>query len=116
MRYNVSLVQITHKEVERARQRLAAWLPDPTQILRGRGFVQQDGGLFLELYARERWRVQLRAEAFNVSNTPHFGNPGANVSNMILNPDGSIRSLGGYTEITTASAERQFRLALRLSF
>lgn len=26
---------MTHKEVERARQRLAARLPDPTQILRG---------------------------------------------------------------------------------
>jgi hypothetical protein len=86
------------------------------KILRGPGFMQLDGGLFRELWARERWRVQLRAETFNVSNTPHFGNPGANVSNMILNPDGSIRSLGGYTEITTASGERQFRLALRLSF
>jgi len=86
------------------------------RILRGPGFVQLDGGLFRDLYARERWRLQFRAEAFNVTNTPHFGSPGANVSNMILNPDGSIRSLGGYTEITTASGERQFRFALRFSF
>lgn len=85
-------------------------------ILRGPGVVNLDGGLFRDLYARERWKVQLRAEAFNVTNTPHFGNPGASVSSMILNPDGSIRSLGGYTEITSATDQRQFRFALRFSF
>jgi hypothetical protein len=61
-------------------------------------------------------KVQSRAEAFNVTNTPHFGNPGASVLSMILNADGSIRSLGGYTEATNARDERQFRFALRISF
>jgi len=85
-------------------------------ILRGPGVVNLDGGLFRDLYARERWKVQFRAEAFNVTNTPHFGSPGAGVSSMILNTDGSIRSLGGYTEVTSAADERQFRFALRISF
>ena len=36
-----------------------------------------------------------RDEALNVTNTAHFSNPGNNVSNMVLNTDGTIRSLGG---------------------
>jgi hypothetical protein len=65
----------------------------------------------------ERFQLQFRGEAFNATNTPHFNNPGANVSSMVLNPDGSVRTLGGYTEITSARAdERQIRFALRLSF
>jgi hypothetical protein len=58
----------------------------------------------------------VRAEAFNLTNTPKFGNPGANVSNVQYNADGSIRNLNGFGEITSASEERQFQLGLRLSF
>jgi len=53
----------------------------------------------------------------------YFANPGANVSNMVLNPDGTIRSLGGYTVITSTTGtgregidERLFRLGLRITF
>ena len=67
--------------------------------------------------------MQFRAEALNLTNTPHFSNPGANVSNMVLNTDGSIRSLGGYTVITSTTGtgregidERMFRLGLRIIF
>jgi hypothetical protein len=62
-------------------------------------------------------------EAFNFTNTPHFGNPGNNVSNMVLNSDGTIRNLGGYTEITSTRGtgregidERQFRFGIRWAF
>ena len=85
-------------------------------ILRGPGVVQLDTGLFREFNLSEKVKLQFRSEAFNLSNTPHFGNPGATVSSMILNADGSIRSLGGYTEITSASDQREIRFALRLSF
>ena len=71
----------------------------------------------------ERWSVQFRAEAFNATNTPHFANPGNNVSNLQLNADGSIRALGGYTEITGLANtgrdgidERVFRFGLRIGF
>lgn len=91
--------------------------------LRGPGSANWDFGLFREFAATERVRIQFRAEAFNASNTPHFSNPGANVSNLTLNPDGSIRSLGGYSEITTTNSmgrdgvdERQFRAGIRLSW
>ena len=70
----------------------------------------------------ERFKLQFRAEALNFTNTPHFGNPGGNVSNLQLNGDGTIRSLGGFTQITGVSApsrltdERYFRFGLRIGF
>lgn len=91
--------------------------------LRGPGIFNLDLGLFREFRITERWRAQFRAEAFNSTNTPHFGLPGTNASNLQLNPDGSIRNLGGYTEITTLANtgrdgidERVFRFGLRLSW
>ena len=85
-------------------------------ILRGPGFVNLDLGLFREFRVREL-QIQFRAEAFNATNTPHFNNPGANVSNMRLNPDGTVNSLGGFTEITSARPdERQVRLGVRIVF
>jgi len=64
----------------------------------------------------ERFQLQFRAEAFNLTNTPQFGQPGATVSSATFNADGSIKALNGYTQITSASNERQLRFALRLSF
>lgn len=85
-------------------------------ILRGPGVVNLDLGLFREFLVRDL-RIQFRAEAFNATNTPHFNNPGNNVSNMRLNADGTVNSLGGYTEITSAKAdERQVRLGVRVAF
>lgn len=86
-------------------------------ILRGPGLVNMDLGLFRVFRLTERFSMQFRAEAFNLSNTPHFNNPGANVSNMQLNSAGQVIRLGGFSEITSAQAdERQFRLALRIVF
>jgi hypothetical protein len=86
-------------------------------ILRGPGVVNVDVGLFRDFRIRERLQIQFRAEAFNATNTPHFNNPGTNVSNMRLNADGSVNTLGGYTEITGARPdERQVRFGVRISF
>jgi hypothetical protein len=91
--------------------------------LRGPGIVNWDLGVFREFAVSERWKVQFRMESFNFSNTPHFANPGANRSNLLLNPDGSIQNLNGFSEITGVTNlaregidERQFRFGLRLSF
>jgi hypothetical protein len=84
--------------------------------LRGPGLTNLDLGLFREFRVRDL-QIQFRAEAFNATNTPHFNNPGANVSSMRLNADGTVNTLGGYTEITSARPdERQVRLGIRVAF
>ena len=81
-------------------------------ILRGPGLVNADVSLFRNFRVKERWGIQVRGESYNVSNTPHFSNPAANVSS------------GGFMTITSAlsrsnnveGGERQFRLAMKISF
>lgn len=85
-------------------------------ILRGPGLFNVNASLFRNFKFRERFTLQFRAEAFNLSNTPQFGNPGATVTSATFNADGSIKSLNGYTQITSASNERQLRFALKLMF
>ena len=92
-------------------------------ILRGPGVVNLDASLYREFRLSERFRLQFRAEMFNVANTPQFGNPSTNVSNLQLNPNDSIKSLGGFTQITSTANtgregidERFFRFGLHLSF
>lgn len=91
--------------------------------MRGPRMVNLDLGLFRTFRVSERTRLEFRAEAFNFTNTPHFANPGANVSDLQLTPDGRIRPGIGYTEITSTRGtgregidERMFRFGLRLSF
>jgi hypothetical protein len=87
--------------------------------MRGPGRNQWDVGLFRQIGLGGQRNLQFRIEAFNVTNTPHFGNPGSSRSSLQLNPDGTIRNLNGYTEITGTSgskSERQVRLGIRLGF
>jgi hypothetical protein len=85
-------------------------------IIRGPGLFNLDASLFRNFRMTERFTMQFRAEAFGVTNTPQFGQPGATVSSATRNADNSIRALNGYSEITTATGERQFRFALKLIF
>ena len=86
-------------------------------ILRGPGEVNLNASVFRTFRLTERIKLEFRAEAYNLSNTPHFNAPSANVSSMSLRPDGSIASLGNFMSITsTVGDPRQFRFGLRLSF
>jgi hypothetical protein len=85
-------------------------------ILRGPGVFNLDGSLFRDFKMTERFTLQFRAEVFGATNTPQFGNPGATVSSLTRNADGSIKALNGYTEITSASGERQGRFAVKMTF
>ena len=73
------------------------------------------------LRLQEHWSLQFRAECFNLANTPHFSNPGANVSSMQVNSNGTL-SLNGFTQITDVNPEgrlvdeRYFRLGLKIIF
>jgi hypothetical protein len=90
--------------------------------LRGPGSTNIDLGVFRSFKITERWNAQIRAEALNATNTPHFSNPSANVSNRQLNSDGTLKSLGGFSQITSAQLlgrlidQRYFRFAFRINF
>ena len=49
-------------------------------ILRGPGYVNLDFSVFKMFRFTDRVSVQLRVEAFNLTNTPHFANPNADLS------------------------------------
>jgi hypothetical protein len=90
--------------------------------LRGPGVANVDLGIFRQFAVKERFKIEFRAEAFNATNTPHFALPGTNRSNLVFNPNGSIKSLAGYTAITGTQNlgrdfdERHVRFGLRISF
>ncbi|MBI3684455.1 MAG: TonB-dependent receptor [Acidobacteria bacterium] len=74
-------------------------------LLRGPGTVNLDLGLFRRVPVTERVNLEFRAEAANVSNTPHFNNPNANISGA------------NFLVVTGAVADqRQVRMGLRLSW
>jgi hypothetical protein len=84
--------------------------------LRGPGVFNVNASLFRTFKLTERFNLQFRAETFNLTNTAQFGNPGATVSSATFNADGTIKSLNGYTQITSASNERQLRFAAKFTF
>jgi hypothetical protein len=65
-----------------------------------------DFSLFKDFPITERWRVQFRAEATNLANTPQFGYPSNNKQNANF---GQITS-------TDAGTERHIQFQLRLQF
>jgi hypothetical protein len=73
-------------------------------ILRGPTRFQWDAGLFRQFPITEKVNLQFRAEAFNFTNTPQWGNPNSN------------RDSGSFGENTTVSGERIFRFGLRIGF
>ena len=48
-------------------------------LIGGPGVVNLDLAIYKDFRVKDRARVQFRAEAFNATNTPHFGVPNANV-------------------------------------
>jgi hypothetical protein len=102
---------LAFKPVTEARFGTAPW-----SAVRGPGYANWDFGLFREIALPRKKTLQIRVEAFNVLNTAHFNNPGGNVSNLQLNPDGTVRNLNGFAEVTSAYGERQVRLGTRLGW
>ena len=78
--------------------------------MRGPRVVNMDASLFRTFKLSHTLDLQFRAEAFNITNTPHFGNPDGNVNSstfgQILNTEGD----------NAMGRSRQFRFGLRLSF
>ena len=84
--------------------------------VRGPGFQKVDLAMFKDFALTEKFTLQFKAEAFNFTNTPRFGNPAANVSSMAVNAAGVVTNPNNFMAITGASDERKFRFGLRLSF
>jgi hypothetical protein len=78
--------------------------------MRGPGVVNLDMGLFRSFKLTPTVNLQFRAEAFNVSNTPHFSTPDGDVNSSNF---GQILSLNSDL---AAGASRQFRFGLRVEF
>jgi hypothetical protein len=49
-------------------------------LLTGPGYANADVSLFKEFQVKESAKLQTRFEVFNVSNTPHYQNPGSDQS------------------------------------
>ncbi|MEB2361358.1 MAG: hypothetical protein HUU41_08855 [Bryobacteraceae bacterium] len=75
-------------------------------VLRGPGVTGLDGSVFRIFPVTERFRLEFRAGAFNLTNTPRFNNPANSV------PGGNFMEIRG----TRDDSNRQFRLGLKLSF
>ena len=90
----------------------------PFNVLRGPGVASWDLGVFRQFNLPRSVNLQIRVEAFNVTNRPRFNNPGGNVSNLRLNPDGSVSNLNGFAVITGTQdgSERQIRFGARLGW
>ena len=93
----------------------------PFNLLRGPGVASWDLGVFRQFQLQRELNVQVRMEMFNVTNRPRFQNPGngnTNVSNLRLNPDGSVRDLNGFAVITATQdgSERQVRFGVRFGW
>lgn len=110
-RGNAYFDPLAFKPVTEARFGTAPW-----SAVRGPGYANWDFGVFRELQLPRKMTMTVRFEAFNVLNTAHFNNPGGNVSNLQLNPDGTVRNLNGFAEVTSAYGERQLRLGMRLGW
>jgi len=65
-----------------------------------------DLSIFKDFPFTERWKLQFRAESFNLANTPQFGTPNNNLGDAQF----------GQVTSTQAGSERHIQFALRLQF
>jgi hypothetical protein len=90
--------------------------------LRGPGATNLDLSIFRDFPVTERIKIQFRAEAFNLSNTPHFANPNANASNAQFSSNGTLVNANSFGQITATAQlsrlidPRYFRFGVRISF
>lgn len=91
--------------------------------VRGPHLRRGDVSLLKEIPIHESFHAQLRAECFNLTNTPNFANPGGSITAYSTTPDSQGRyeatNAGGFGQITSTAfgySGRQFQFAARLIF
>ncbi|MCU1292149.1 MAG: Cna domain protein [Bryobacterales bacterium] len=77
--------------------------------IRGPHLSNYDFSLFRTFSVTERFHLEFRGEFYNLTNTPHFANPGNNVSS-------GPGSFGIITSTLSGYGNRQIQTALRLTF
>jgi hypothetical protein len=82
-----------------------------TNVLRAPGLINADLGVFRRFNVTERVNVQLRGEAFNISNTPHFANPNADISSSNFGLIGNVQNTG-----REGNDQRFLRVGVRIGF
>jgi hypothetical protein len=75
--------------------------------VRGPHLRNTDFSLFKDTSITDRWSMQFRAEAFNLTNTPHFGLP---------NTSANATAFGQITGTLLSPSPRQLQFALKLMF
>ena len=78
--------------------------------LRGPGFANTDMGLFRNFVFRDHYTLQARVEVLNVTNTPHFANPSAQVGTSSYDTTFATAPTARTTD------ERYVRLGMKISF
>ncbi len=76
--------------------------------LRGPGVINNDLSLFRDFDITERFKLTFKAEVFNLTNTPHLGQPDSNVN------DTAFMQISG--SAGTLSDQRSIRFGLRVGF
>jgi len=93
-------------QVREARFGTAGW-----NLLQSPGVINVDASVFRSFRVTERVNLQFRAEAFNLTNTPHFGAPVSDVANTRFMEITGVRGTG-----REGIDERMFRFGLRVAF
>jgi hypothetical protein len=84
-------------------------------VFRGPAVYNMDLSLFKNIQIREGWKLQLRAEAFNVFNRQNWDTP-AN-GNLTLNAGNSITtSVGKISNLAQGTTPRQIQFGIRLVY
>jgi hypothetical protein len=79
---------------------------------RGPGYANLDLSLVKRIHVNDRIAADLRVDAFNATNTPHFNNLGAS------NDNNGNQTFGSPTfgQVTSSFGERFLRFGVRLTF
>jgi hypothetical protein len=89
-------------------------------VVRGLGAWQMDFALHRQFTFNERWKLQFRAEAFNIFNHPNFGNIDSTVgdglfgqaTNMLNQNYGNV----GLSSLYQTGGPRSIQLALKITY
>ena len=82
--------------------------------LSGPGLFGLNASLFKTIQVNERWRMELRCEAFSLTNTPQFSNPGNTLGNASFGYVTGTQGTG--SGVNGTGGGRAFQLGAKISF